>query len=229
MKWIWPGWKREPSHSERKSLPEPETQRSLALKKLTSRLRGDRLYDVLDLGSSVRENVEFCSSFCRRLYIEDFYRTVTSFDFLSPEDGVPLDTVYQYLLPFKPGTRFDVILAWDLLNYLQELECKELMNHLARFCKRNSLMLAFISTRKSIPESPARYSILDDETITCQTRSNILRPCPQYQEPQLAKLMPGYQVVNSYLLRNGLKEYLFSFSQAARSQEPGHLLRSSRT
>ena len=214
MKWIWSSHRTSSPQPEPRQLPEPEVQRSLALKTLTRKLRSEEQYNVLDLGCSVRQNVEFCSNFCRKLYIEDFFCTLSSFDFLSPEDGVPLETVYQYLLPFQPGTRFDVILAWDLLNYLEELEFRELMSHLGRFCRRDTLLLAFISTRKSIPERPARYSIVDHETITSQRLSDILRPCPQYQEPQLAKLMPGYVVVNSYLLRNGLKEYLFSFSPA---------------
>ncbi len=219
MKWIWSSNKLQPKNQKPKKLPEPESQRSLALKTLTRRLRREEQYNVLDLGCSVRQNVEFCSNFCRKLYIEDFYCTLSSFDFLSPEDGVPLETVYQYLLPFKPGTHFDVILAWDLLNYLEELEFQELMSHLGRFCRRDTLLLAFISTHKSIPEHPARYSIIDHETITSQRLSDIVRPCPQYQEPQLVKLMPGYVVLNSYLLRNGFKEYLFSFSP------PGHAKR----
>ena len=214
MKWIWSSKKLQPTHQKPRKLPEPETQRSLALKTLIRRLRREEQYNVLDLGCSVRQNVEFCSNFCRKLYIEDFYCTLSSFDFLSPEDGVPLETVYQYLLPFQPGTHFDVILAWDLLNYLEELEFQELMFHLGRFCRRDTLLLAFISTHKSIPERPARYSIIDHETITSQKFSDIVRPCPQYQEPQLVKLMPGYVVLNSYLLRNGFKEYLFAFSPA---------------
>ena len=212
MKWIWSSNKLQPTRQKPKKLPAPESQRSLALKTLTQRLRREKQYNVLDLGCSVRQNVEFCSNFCRKLYIEDFYCTLSSFDFLSPEDGVPLKTVYQYLLPFQPGTHFDIILTWDLLNYLNELEFQELMCHLGRFCRRDTLLLAFISTLKSIPEHPARYSIIDNETISSQKLSDIVRPCPQYQEPQLVKLMPGYVVLNSYLLRNGFKEYLFSFS-----------------
>ncbi len=214
MKWFWKNPRFQPRHQRATKLPQPEIQRSLALKKLTARLRSEQRYNVLDLGSSVSQNVEFCSAFCRKLYIEDFYGTLSSFDFLSPEDGVPLDTIYQYLLPFKTGTRFDIILAWDLFNYLEELEFRELMAHLARFCRQDTLLLAFISTRKSIPERPAKYSILDAETITSQKLSDIIRPCPQYQEPQLTKLMPEYQVLNSFLLRNGFKEYLFGFAPA---------------
>ncbi len=212
MKWLWKDARFRPRHHNVKKLPKPEIQRSLALKKLTGRLRAEQRYNLLDLGSSVRQNVEFCSSFCRKLYIEDFYCTLSSFDFLSPEDGVPLDTVYQYLLPFKAGTSFDIILAWDLFNYLGELAFRELMAHLARFCRKDTLLLAFISTRKSIPERPIKYSIIDAETIISQKFSDIIRPCPQYREPQLTKLMPEYKVLNSFLLRNGFKEYLFAFA-----------------
>mgnify|MGYP007088488856 CR=1 FL=1 len=173
------------------------------------------LFDKLKTIFGVYQNIDFCSAFCQKLYIEDFYCTLSSFDFLSPEDGLPLDIVYQYLLPYKAGTQFDIILAWDLFNYLDELEFRELMVHLGRFCRPNTLLFAFISTCKSIPERPAKYSIVDTETITSQKLSNIIRPCPQYQETQLNKLMPEYQVLNSFLLRNGFKEYLFSSIETA--------------
>ena len=211
MKWMWKNTGSQSPYPAIQNLPEPEIQRSLALKKLTGKLQNEKRYNILDLGSSVSQNIDFCSAFCQKLYIEDFYCTLSSFDFLSPEDGLSLDIVYQYLLPYKAETQFDIILAWDLFNYLDELEFRELMVHLGRFCRTNTLLFAFISTCKSIPERPAKYSIVDTETITSQKLSNIIRPCPQYQETQLNKLMPEYQVLNSFLLRNGFKEYLFSF------------------
>ena len=45
------------------------------------------------------------------IYIEDFYRTLISFDFFSPEDGVKYADVLEYLLSYRPETRFDVIFS----------------------------------------------------------------------------------------------------------------------
>ncbi len=39
--------------------------------------------------------------------------------------------------------------------------------------------------------------------------SSVLRPAPRYTEIDLKQLMPGFRVYSSYLLRNGMKEYLF--------------------
>ena len=55
MKWIWLSNKLQPTRQKPKKLPEPETQRSLALKTLTQRLRREKQYNVLDLGCSVRQ------------------------------------------------------------------------------------------------------------------------------------------------------------------------------
>ena len=49
------------------------TQGSLALKMLCQNLHSDKKYAVLDLGPAVKENVDFYSSFARKIQIEDLY------------------------------------------------------------------------------------------------------------------------------------------------------------
>jgi hypothetical protein len=212
MKWRWPT---RPvgnlSHSQSQE-PRTERQKSLALQALTSRLRTGERYNILDLGSSVGQNVDFFSEFCGKLYVQDLYDDLISFDYFSPSGEVELDKIYRYLLPFNPGTRFDIVFSWDLFNYLEENECRGLMKHLATFCRPDTLVLSMISTRKSIAERPAKYRILDSQTITCENRTGIMKSCPCYREPQLARMMPAFKVLNSFLLRRGFKEYLFSFA-----------------
>jgi len=211
MKWRWPS--RPTDHRPREThAPQTETRKSLALHALTSRLRADQKYNILDLGSSVGQNVEFFSGFCGKLYIQDLYDDLISFDYFSPSEDVELAKVYDYLLPFRPGTRFDIVFAWDLLNYLEEGECRGLMAHLANFCRQDTLVFFMISTRKAIAERPAKYRILDSQTIACESRTGIMKSCPRYREPQLARMMPAFKVLNSFLLRSGVKEYVFCFA-----------------
>lgn len=207
MRWFRRGRDREAALPEE---PLTSNHASLGLNALLQRLKEDRKYNILDLGPACGSNVEFYSRFAGKIYIEDLYQTLSSFDYLSPEDGASFDSVFRYLLPYRQGTRFDVIFGWDLFNYLAPGEFHSLSRHLSRFCRPGALWFALVSTRDSIPEQPARFIIIDDQTLRYQTAAPVMRAGPRYEETQLARLMPNFRVVNSFLLRNGFKEYIFS-------------------
>ncbi len=191
------------------SSPEPEASASLALKVLYDQLRHQRKYHILDLGPALGDNVDFFSQFSCKVYIEDFYRTLTSFDYLS-EDKLSYQAVFEYLLPYQKNTRFDIILGWDLFNYLERDELQSLILHLGHFCHKGTLLFALISTSKYIPEEPTTFQIVNHDRLLYQTNSTVLRQCPEYQQTDLNQLIPNFHVCNSFLLRNGFKEYLFS-------------------
>ncbi len=191
------------------SPPEPEASVSLALKVLYDQLRHQRKYHILDLGPALGANVDFFSQFSCKVYIEDFYRTLTSFDYLS-EDKLSYQAVFEYLLPYQKNTRFDIILGWDLFNYLERDELQSLILHLGNFCHKGTLLFALISTSKHVPEKPTTFQIVNHDRLLYQTNSTVLRQCPRYQQNDLNQLIPNFRVCNSFLLRNGFKEYLFS-------------------
>ncbi len=191
------------------SSPEPETSASLALKVLYDQLRLQRKYHILDLGPALGANVDFFAQFSCKVYIEDFYRTLTSFDYLS-EDKLSYQAVFEYLLPNQKNTRFDIILGWDLFNYLERDELQSLILHLSHFCHKGTLLFALISTSQYVPEKPTTFQIVQHDRLLYQTNSTVLRQCPRYQQTDLNKLIPNFRVSNSFLLRNGFKEYLFS-------------------
>ena len=156
-------------------------------------------------------NVDFFSQFSCKIYIEDLYHTLSSFDYFSPEDGFTYQTVFDYLLPYTQNTRFDIILSWDIFNYLERDEFKSLISHLGNFCNKGTLLFSLISTLKHIPEKPTTFRIQDQESLQYQAGSTVLRPCPRYQQTDLNHLMPHFRVCNSFLLRNGFKEYLLVY------------------
>lgn len=188
---------------------QSEVFTSLALNVLYYQLRPERKYHILDLGPAVAANVNFFSQASSKIYIEDLYRTLTSFDFFSPEDGFTYQAVFEYLLPYSKNTRFDIVLSWDLFNYLEREEFYYLMQHLQQFCHVETTLFALISTLKHIPEKPLTFKIIDEQQLLYQNNSSVLRACPQYQQTDLNQMLPTFRVANSFLLRNGFKEYLF--------------------
>lgn len=207
--WL-PSWgSREVEAPPEEPRTRPNVHTSLAFNVLIHQIQPGRKSHILDLGPALGANVDYFAQFSCKLYIEDFYRTLTSFDYFSPEDGFSYEAVLEYLLPFRKSTRFDIILFWDLLNYLERDVFEHLVRHLSQYCTSGSLALALISTLKHIPEKPMNFRIVDSHTLSYESNSTVLRPCPRYQQTDLNHLMPDFRVCNSFLLRNGFKEYLF--------------------
>jgi hypothetical protein len=114
------------------------------------------------------------------------------------------------LLTFPEDTRFDAVLAWDLLNYLDRREVAALADQLNRYCRPGALLFALISILKQAPAQPMRFRILDHERLAYETRGPSLRPCPRYAPAELSELLRGFRLDRTFLMRHGIQEYLFA-------------------
>jgi len=186
-----------------------ETYKSLALKALLEQLLGDWRYSILDLGSAVGANVAFLSQFASTIRVEDLYRTLNAARFFDHGEEPVEESAFERLVSIPRETRFDIILGWDLINYFRTDELAPLIRYIGRFCRPGSFLFAISSTLKEIPASPTNFKIQDAETLIYEPGATRMRPCPRYVPRDLGRLMSGFHVRNSYLLRNGMQEYLF--------------------
>lgn len=201
----WFSRTREPTDVEGGS---PLRHRSLALQPLLAGLDPETRHSALDLGAPVGHNLELLSARGCRIRITDLYRSlsVETLESREPEACGPL---FARLLPFDPSERFDVVFLWDLLDYLRPHEIAALMARVTSACAPRAVALALVSTLRQIPGTPRRYRIEDEGTLSWNAPVGSPRPCPRHTQPELIRLMPGFAVKNSYILRNGVQEYLF--------------------
>ena len=165
---------------------------------------------VLDLGPALGRNVQFLSPFISKLFIADLYNTIRSQAGRSALDRAKLDGILSRDLPPPDQGPIDLVLIWDVLSYLDREQVAILGRHLAGLCRRNSLLLALLSTQRTIPDLPGRYLMLDPETLRYDNDSKRQRRSPGYKEPDLEKLMPAFEVETSFLLRSGIQEYVLT-------------------
>ncbi len=189
---------------------EGQSHHSLALKHVLRRFRALGGSRVLDLGPALGRNVQFLSPFISKLFIADLYNTIRSQAGRSALDRAKLDRILAKDLPKPEEPAVDLILVWDLLNYLDRQQVSTLGRHLAGLCRRDTLVLALLSTLHTIPELPGRYLMLDPETLRHENDSKRERRSPGYKEPDLERLMPAFEVETSYLLRSGIQEYVLT-------------------
>ena len=192
------------------------SQKSLGLRNLLPESE-DVTLRVLDLGPARSANLEFFSRYGGQLTVADFYNGLRAARAATTsEDEDRKAKAFAELLPFDKSARFDLILAWDLLNYLTPQEHHLLMASLEPFCLSGTGILAFVSTQKEMPPAPSAYSIRDADTLIYEEREGRARPCPRYLEGDLLKRMQGLTVENRYQLRNGMLEYVFSYRMSSR-------------
>jgi hypothetical protein len=188
--------------------PRPPLYRSPTLKALVSRLTSEFPYHVLDLGGASGANVEFFSRFSSRLQIADLPDALASQDLRASLTADPAAALRRIL----PSARepFDVVLAWDLLNYLTREQCGRLAEYLEGVCRQGALMLAFVSTTREMSDAPLVFKIVDEQTLLLQPRTSATRQSPRFPPAEVEHLMTGFAVVQSVVMRHGVREYLFS-------------------
>lgn len=177
---------------------EVSRQRSLALPKLVEPLQrsSSESFSVLDLGPASPANLDFFLGRGARMTVADF----------TPSRGDALPE----LVRADAGT-FDLVLAWDFLNYLKRDKLGVLLRSLEPYFRPGTTLHAFIATSREMPASPRRYRIVDAATLDCEGPRERVVPSPRYVEQDLLKCMPGLVVEHRFQLRNGMVEYLFSY------------------
>jgi len=195
-----------------KKTPEPIVHSSLGLDAICQRLQDATTCGILDLGKVKGDNVQFWSRYSPFLHIADL-GSILPLPVVpeDPEISEPPEPDWDRLLPLPDNRKFDVILAWDLLNYLEILDVSSLIRYLSRFCCPGTLLFALIFDLKEMPEEISVYRIVDEERLCYEYGSAALRTCPRHQPRPITAAMPQFRVANSFRLRNGVVEYIFSF------------------
>ncbi|MEJ2085085.1 MAG: hypothetical protein P8Y44_05315 [Acidobacteriota bacterium] len=186
------------------------THHSLALKHVLRRFKAVGGTRILDLGPAVGRNVQYLGRFAPKIHIADLYNTLKLLRSRRSPDNSRFGRILDKDLPRADGRSFDLILAWDLLNYLDRPLVTQLSERLEKLCRRESLLFALIANQRQIPDTPIRFLIIDADTLRYESGSRKTRVAPQYKEPDLDRLMPSFEVETSYLLRNGMQEYVLS-------------------
>ena len=153
-----------------------------AAQKLTRRSSGlgelSRLWDsetpmcVLDLGSTSPANIRFFTEGSHKIYSEDLLVASTEPSLITKDEqgNVVLDS-RQFLADnlVYPAAHFDVVLCWNLPDYLDESLVRPVMGRLWSVLKPGGMLLAFFHTKDAGPDSPCyRFHIIGKDMLEMQ-------------------------------------------------------------
>ena len=175
---------------------------------LIQRLHSGGRWVVLDLGAVHSATVRELGRFrCRLQFVE----LADDLDSLNGEiDARRIRQRADALLPARGGEPIDIVLCWDLINYLNQPALTAVMECIALRCKRGALAHGLVYySAKAMPERPSTFVPVDDQRVMQHTAAGRERPAPRYSPEDLARCMPRYSVERGRLLRNGMQEFLF--------------------
>jgi len=124
---------------------------------------------ILDLGSTSATNIRHFTEKGHRIYSEDLLTASTDPELLTKDEqgNVGLDS-RKFLADnlVYPAAHFDVVLCWNLPDYLDESLVKPVVGRLWSVLKPGGMLLAFFHTRDAGPDSPChRCHIVGADTL----------------------------------------------------------------
>lgn len=166
--------------------------------------------DILDLGSPCQANIRYLSQFPCVLHIGDIVRTLADEPEMSaPDEERDVEGVIERLMTYKDNIRFDAIFAWDLFDYLDQATLRAIGRRVGHHCRTGTLLYLMTSNRKTIPDEPGRFAIVDEQHLRFEPMGGGIRSGVKHTPFGLERIMRGFCLQHSFLLGNQMQDYLF--------------------
>jgi hypothetical protein len=193
---IEPGWS------------DPVPRQSPGLQTILERLREDRLYRVLDLGPAIGSNISYFTEFADHIRVVDLLAEgspVLEAAELDEEEEV--ERVVGTAFPEDWGP-FDLVFAWDLLNYLEEATAHAVVQRLRLLCNTDASLFLMVVSAEEMAESPLQYWIRDSGTLEYRASSPRSLQAPGWPPSTVERMCRGFRIERSFVLRHGVQEYV---------------------
>jgi SAM-dependent methyltransferase len=202
------------------------TRRSSSMAQLVKELDTEESLCVLDLGSTSPPNIRYCTERGHKIYSDDLL--VSSTDpalVIKDETGKSILDSKRFLeenLVF-PAAQFDIVLCWNLADYLDESLVKPVVGRLWSLLKPGGSLLAFFHTQEAGPDAPCyRYHIVGVDTLEMQLidpRGDAKKGSPRaaasnfrlqrvFNNRNIENLFRDFASIKFFLARDNVREVL---------------------
>lgn len=165
------------SSSEREASAKPApsqrlVRRSSGLGELARTWASQEGLCILDLGATSASNIRYFTERSHRIYSEDLLSASTDPALMSKDEqgnNVLDSRLFLEENLVYPAAHFDVVLCWNLPDYLDESLVKPVVGRLWSVLKPGGMLLAFFHTKDAGPDAPCfRYHITGPDALEMQ-------------------------------------------------------------
>jgi hypothetical protein len=185
-------------------------QQTLLFPSLVKRVEQGRRLSVLEIGPALPETIEFFSQFKCRLHFAAMYTDpvlqMQSDDYSEAE----LTDQIRKSFDFSKGTRFDLCLFWDFLNYLDDKALRAFNTAIKPYLHKSTRAHAFSVRTLDTSFSNQQYGIEQTHLFSIRPRTcTQLRTSPHTQAT-LLNLLSNFDIDQGMLLPDGRLEVLMT-------------------
>ena len=168
---------------------------------------------VLDLGAALAVNVAFFNRIGARLRIADLDATL---DESGLREAAPAlwERSLPDLLPLGPDERYDLVLAWDLPNYVGRARWPALAIRIREHLAPAGAFHLLVRVGQTMPARPCHYRIVDVGTLSEDVLVAETVPALRLPHAEVEKLHPGLVAPRSHLGKHGVQEYVLEHAAA---------------
>jgi len=169
---------------------------------------------VLDLGGPCQTLIDrFADTRPTRVEIADLvgYGALSRLRLIeSDEEAGPPD--WRQFLPAPSLEPIDLILCWDLPNYMQLSSftalCALLGRRAAPGCQLH-MLIAY--AKRDMPARPAQFTVREDGQLMHAVAADDMVPAPRYSPEALGAAVGGFKYERGVLLTNGNQEFVYAW------------------
>lgn len=165
---------------------------------------------VLDLGPAIGDNVAQLSSIAETIQIVDLFGV----GFAGGEadvSGVDKGLATLRNLQRTKRRSFQMVFTWDTFDYLPDAMATEVLKALSNLCRHGALLHAIFHASDTMPDVPTRYRILGNDRLAYEPVTSNRRGAPNLPPARVERLLKGFHIEHSFLLRHGVREYVARF------------------
>lgn len=170
----------------------------------------DARVEVLDLTPAHAGLLEYFTRYHCKLFLPASRTALCQVPASEPEEIEKIPRVLKRLVPIykQDKAQLDLLLLWDLPNYLNRHVLTGLIAHLLPHLSRHAVLHTYIHTRQSMPQQPGKFSLGSEGKVRVDLSAQWNTPSPMYYQEILHKLLDPFRVQRGMLLANGLQEYV---------------------
>lgn len=192
-----------------------QTQQTLLFPALVKRLAPDRRLSVLEIGPALPETIEFFSQYRCRLHFAAMY-TDPALELQNGESTeAELVEHFTETFGFPKGTRFDLCLFWDFLNYLNDTALRAFNTAIKPYLHKTTRAHAFTVRTLETSFPNQQYGIDQAHMFSIRPRPGSQPRTTPHTQAILVNLLSGFDIDQGMLLPDGRLEVVMSASPEA--------------
>lgn len=162
---------------------------------------------VLDLGPALGANIAWFEKARARVRVVDLERSI---DDEAAREAIPAiwERKVPHLLAFDDGERFDLVLAWDLPNYVGRERWPAIARRIVERLQPAGSFHLLVRVGAEMPARPCLYRIVEGGLLSEEIVSTAVAPAPRWPHAEIEKLHDGLVAPRSHLGKHGVQEYV---------------------